>query len=94
MAAVARRSATLPGLGVHHEMQVFAEDMRLTPMQIIRAATRWPAETMRAQDRLGTIAAGKLADVLIVDGDPLQDIKNLQKTFAVVANGSLQDGKR
>ena len=84
---------SLPGLGVHHEMQVFAEDMRLTPMQIIQAATRWPAETMRAQDRLGTIAAGKLADVLIVDADPLQDIKNLQKVFAVVANGSLQDGK-
>ena len=84
---------SLPGLGVHHEMQVFAEDMRLTPMQIIQAATRWPAETMRAQDRLGTIAAGKLADVLIVDADPLQDIKNLQQIFAVVANGSLQDGK-
>lgn len=84
---------SLPGLGVHHEMQVFAEDMRLTPMQIIQAATRWPAETMRAQDRLGTIAAGKLADVLIVDADPLQDIRNLQEIFAVVANGSLQDGK-
>jgi hypothetical protein len=84
---------SLPGLGVHHEMQVFAEDMRLTPMQIIQAATRWPAETMRAQDRLGTIAAGKLADVLIVDADPLQDIKNLQQIFGVVVNGSLQDGK-
>jgi hypothetical protein len=84
---------SLPGLGVHHEMQVFAEDMRLTPMLIIQSATRWPAETMRAQDRLGTIAAGKLADVLIVDADPLEDIKNLHKIFAVVANGSLQDGK-
>jgi hypothetical protein len=84
---------SLPGLGVHHEMQVFAEDMRLTPMQIIQAATRWPAETMRAQDRLGTIAAGKLADLLIVDADPLRDIKNLQTISAVVANGSLQDGK-
>jgi len=84
---------SLPGLGVHHEMQVFAEDMRLTPMQIIQAATRWPAETMRAQDRFGTIAAGKLADLLIVDADPLRDIKNLQTISAVVANGSLQDGK-
>jgi imidazolonepropionase-like amidohydrolase len=84
---------SLPGLGVHHEMQVFAEDMRLTPMQIIQAATRWPAETMRAQDRLGTIAAGKLADLLIVDADPLQDLKNMQEIFAVIANGSLQDGK-
>lgn len=83
----------LPGLGVHHEMQVFAEDMRLTPMQILQAATRWPAETMRVQDRLGTIAAGNLADVLVVEADPLQDVGNLQKIFAVVANGSLQDLK-
>jgi imidazolonepropionase-like amidohydrolase len=84
---------SMPGLGVHHEMQVFAEDMRVTPMQIIQAATRWPAETMRVQDRIGTVAAGKLADVLIVDADPLQDIKNLQRVSAVIANGELQDGK-
>jgi hypothetical protein len=84
---------SMPGLGVHHEMQVFAEDMRLTPMQIIQAATRWPAETMRVQDRIGTVAAGKLADLLIVDADPLQDIANLQKISAVVAGGVLQDGK-
>jgi imidazolonepropionase-like amidohydrolase len=83
----------LPGLGVHHEMQVFAEDMRLTPMQIIQAATRWPAETMRAQDRIGTVAAGKLADLLIVDADPLQDVENLQRISAVIVNGGLQDGK-
>ncbi len=83
----------LPGLGVHHEMQVFADDMRLTPMQIIQAATRWPAETMRAQDRIGTVAAGKLADLLIVDADPLQDIRNLQRISAVIANGQLQDGR-
>ena len=83
----------LPGLGVHHEMQVFAEDMRLTPMQIIQAATRWPAETMRAQDRIGTVQAGMLADLLIVDADPLQDVRNLQTISAVIANGQLQDGR-
>ena len=84
---------SLPGLGAHHEMQVFAEEMRLTPMQAIQSATRWPAETMRVQERVGTIGAGKLADLLIVEADPLEDIKNLQKIVAVVANGSLQDGK-
>ena len=83
----------LPGLGVHHEMQVFAEDMGLTPGQILQAATRWPAETMRVHDRVGTVEAGKFADLMIVDGDPLQDVKNLQRIFAVVAAGTLQDGK-
>ena len=83
----------LPGLGVHHEMQVFADDMGLTPAQIIQAATRWPAETMRVQDRLGAVEAGKLADLLIVDADPLQDVRNLQRIFAVVAAGALLDGQ-
>jgi hypothetical protein len=45
------------------------------------------------QDRIGTVAAGKLADLLIVDADPLQDIANLQKVSDVVAGGALQDGK-
>jgi hypothetical protein len=81
---------SLPGLGVHHEMQVFAEDMKLPPMQIIQAATKWAAETMRVQNQIGTVEAGKLADVLIVDEDPLQNIANLQKIAAVIADGRVQ----
>lgn len=84
---------SMPGLGVHHEMQVFAEDMRLSPMQIVQAATSWSAETMRVGDRIGTVSAGKLADLLVVDADPMQDVGNLQKVFAVIANGELQDGR-
>jgi imidazolonepropionase-like amidohydrolase len=82
---------SVPGLGVHHEAQVFAEDMGLPPAQVVQAATRWAAETMRVQDEVGTVAPGMLADLLIVDADPLEDIANLQRIFAVVADGTLQD---
>jgi len=81
---------SLPGLGVHHEMQVFSEDMKLPAMQIIQAATKWPAETMRVDKEVGTVEAGKLADLLIVDEDPLADIANLQKIAFVVADGKVQ----
>jgi imidazolonepropionase-like amidohydrolase len=81
---------SLPGLGVHHEMQVFSEDMKLLPMQIIQAATKWPAETMRVQNQIGTVEAGKLADLLIVDEDPLQNVANLQKIAVVIADGKVQ----
>jgi len=81
---------SLPGLGVHHEMQVFSEDMKLPAMQIIQAATKWPAETMRVEKEVGTVEAGKLADLLIVDEDPLVDIANLQKIAVVIADGKVQ----
>jgi len=81
---------SLPGLGVHHEMQVFSEDMKLPAMKIIQAATKWPAETMRVQSQIGTVEVGKLADLLIVDEDPLQNIANLQKIAVVIADGKIQ----
>jgi hypothetical protein len=79
----------LPGLGLHHEMQIFAEELGALPMQVIQAATKWPAEALRVADRIGTVERGKLADLLIVNRDPLADIANLQDIAAVVADGRL-----
>src|SRR5260370_4489817 len=67
-----------PGLNQHHEMQIMAE-AGLTPMQIIQGSTKWPAELIRKQDILGTGETGKLADGIIVDEDPPQSRKNLEK---------------
>jgi hypothetical protein len=61
---------SLPGLGVHHEIQVFSEDMKLPAMKILQAATIWPAETMHVDKEVGTVEVAKLADLLIVDEDP------------------------
>jgi hypothetical protein len=81
----------VPGLGLHHEMEILAGEAGLSPMQVIIAATRSPAEGFRILDRLGTIEAGKLADMVIVNEDPLQEISNLQKIEWVIKDGDVVD---
>jgi len=65
------------GVGAHgengRELALMVE-AGMTPMQAIEATTRVPAEVLRMQDRLGTLAAGKLADLVALEGDPLADI--------------------
>jgi imidazolonepropionase-like amidohydrolase len=60
------------------DIQVFVDVLGFPPMEAIVAATRHGAELMRMQDRIGTLVPGKLADLVIVDGDPLRDIAVLQ----------------
>jgi len=61
-------------------------------MQAIQAATGWAAECLGWQDDLGTVAPGKLADLVVVDGDPLADIavlRDLNKIALVVKDGTV-----
>lgn len=84
-------SNAAPGLGLHHEFETLVDDAGLTPMQVIQAATRNAAEAMRVLDRMGTIEAGKVADLMIVNEDPLQNISNLQKIEWVIQDGRVVD---
>lgn len=59
----------------------------MTPLEALQAATLNPALFMHATDSLGTVAPGKLADLVVLAADPLIDIHNVQKIQAVVANG-------
>jgi imidazolonepropionase-like amidohydrolase len=64
----------------------------MTPMQAIQAATGWAAECLGREDALGTVAAGKLADLVVVDGDPLADIAVLrdpQRIALVIKDGQV-----
>ena len=78
----------IPGFDLHDEMQIMAE-VGLTPMQIIVGSTKYPAEMLRKQDIIGTVEAGKLADVIIVNADPLKDIKNADKINTVIQDGKI-----
>ena len=60
------------------DIQVFVDVIGFSPLEAISCATRNGAELMRMADRIGTLQPGKLADLVIVDGDPLRDISVLQ----------------
>jgi imidazolonepropionase-like amidohydrolase len=60
------------------DIQVFVDVIGFTPLEAITCATRNGAELMRMPDRIGTLQPGKLADLVVVDGDPLRDIAVLQ----------------
>jgi imidazolonepropionase-like amidohydrolase len=79
-----------PGLCTHHDLEIFAE-AGFKPMSMIQSVTKWAAESFKVQDEVGTVEAGKLADLVIVNEDPLQDITNLQKIDNVILNGNVVD---
>src|ERR1700688_2574153 len=58
-----------------------------TPMEALQTATLNPARFLGMEDKLGTIEKGKLADLVLLDANPLDDIRNTQKIAAVIVNG-------
>ncbi|MDB5551363.1 MAG: amidohydrolase [Rhizobium sp.] len=74
------------GAGVPREMELMNES-GMTPMQVIVAATRTAAEVIGQTDKIGTLQVGKLADIIIVDGDPIRNISDIRKVRLVVKNG-------
>lgn len=75
----------IPGFAEHHELELMVR-AGLTPIEAITAATGESAKLLQAGDR-GTIAVGKRADLLVLDADPLIDIRNTQKISAVYHDG-------
>jgi len=75
-----------PGFILHDEMETMAE-AGIPPMHVIQGATKWTAEAMRVADKIGTVETGKIADIIVVDADPLADIANLRKISTVVFDG-------
>lgn len=76
----------LEGLGVHWEMWAMA-DGGLTPLETLRAATIGSAEAMGLQHEIGSIEAGKLADLAILGTNPLEDIRNTNSVRLVMKGG-------
>ncbi|MDP9121395.1 MAG: amidohydrolase family protein, partial [Acidobacteriota bacterium] len=79
------------GLGAHWEIWMLVEG-GMTPYQALRCAT-WNGAHYLGLDRdLGSLEPGKLADVVVLDANPLEDIRNTEKVNLVVANGRVYDG--
>jgi imidazolonepropionase-like amidohydrolase len=74
----------LPGFSLLRELELYVE-AGLTPLEAIRAATVVPSTVMKMSDDVGAIEAGKRADLLVLDADPLADIHNLRTGRWVVA---------
>ena len=75
------------GWAYHRELELLVES-GLTPMQAIRAATMENARFFRITDRLGSIEVGKLADLVLVEGDPSKDIGAMRRVNRVMLNGN------
>jgi len=79
-----------PGSDLHSELWHMVQ-AGLTPLEALRTATLTPAQYMRVADSVGSIRPGKLADLVLLDADPLADIRNTERIAAVVANGRYLD---
>lgn len=73
----------VPGFTLQHELALYVK-AGLTPAQALQVATRNGAEYSRVADRLGVIAPGKQADMILVDGDPTADIADIRKVATVI----------
>jgi Tol biopolymer transport system component/imidazolonepropionase-like amidohydrolase len=77
-----------PGVSLHTELENFVE-AGLTPFEALRTATSWAAEALGAADDLGTVEPGRLADLLLIEGDPLTDIRATRNLRIVIKNGEV-----
>ena len=90
LGSAAGNAGMLHGVTVIRELELMNR-AGMTPMQVIIAATKNAADVIGQGQRLGTLEPGKLADIIVVDGNPLQDISVMRKLEFVVKNGKIID---
>ena len=76
----------IPGFSLHDELTLLVQ-AGLTPFEALQTATINPAKYLNMTESLGTIEKSKFADLVLLDANPLDDIGNTKKIFAVVVNG-------
>jgi imidazolonepropionase-like amidohydrolase len=80
-----------PGSSLHEELERLVVEIGLTPSEALQTATRNAAQFFREEQRLGTIEVGKLADLVLLEANPLNDIRNTRRIAAVIAAGVYYD---
>ena len=76
------------GLALHRELELLCRS-GLSPLDALRAATITAAGALRQEHNLGSVASGKLADLILLDADPLVDIRNTRRIFLVMRGGQV-----
>jgi imidazolonepropionase-like amidohydrolase len=78
-----------PGASLHDELRLFVDSVGMTPVEALRSATSSPAEWLGLADSVGTVERGKVADLVLLDANPLEDITNTRRISAVIVRGRL-----
>ncbi|MDA2931473.1 amidohydrolase family protein [Acidobacteria bacterium AH-259-O06] len=86
-------SSAFFGASLHCEMEHFVQ-AGLMPLEVLRIATQQAAEAVGADDRLGMLEPGKLADLVLLDASPLDDIKNTQTIWRAIKGGWVFDPEK
>ena len=81
---------SMAGFSLHRELELYVE-AGIPAVDALRAATIVPARVMKKEQDLGTIAPGKLADVILIDGDPTADIRDIRRVVLTVKDGMVYD---
>ena len=82
----------IPGFSAHREMEALVS-IGIPNAEVLKIATLNGAQALRKSDILGSIEIGKLADVFVVTGNPLKDIKNTRNVITVIKGGTVYDAK-
>ncbi|MEN3332924.1 MAG: hypothetical protein V7641_2289 [Blastocatellia bacterium] len=85
---IAGTDQAVPGHSLHREIELYAK-AGFTPMEAIQAATLVPARVMGLDKEVGTVEAGKRADLILIEGNPLESISNIRNVRWVVAAGRM-----
>jgi imidazolonepropionase-like amidohydrolase len=87
---VAGTDQSVPGHSLHRELELYVK-AGLSPFDAMAAATIVPARVMKKDAESGTIEKGKRGDLIVLDANPLQDIRNTRRIHRVVTNGRVFD---
>ncbi|MGB8194024.1 MAG: amidohydrolase family protein [Chitinophagaceae bacterium] len=82
----------VPGFGLHLELQALVE-AGLSNSEVLKIATFNPAKFLQKEKDFGTVEKGKIADLVLLNANPLENIANTRKIYAVIANGKLLERK-
>jgi imidazolonepropionase-like amidohydrolase len=80
-----------PGFALHEELELYVEEVGIPPAEVLALATIGAARVMGMDHELGSIRAGKLADLILVDGDPMTDIADIRRVVTVIKDGQVFD---